>query len=957
MTIRLVGRFAVLADGTTLDSGVAAAARSRRILAALVLAGPAGLSASGLASRVWAEPPATWPNALRGAIASLRHALAEATPAPVVVTTGAGWALAPGVRTDLDDVREALAAGTVPGEASARDFLAGTPLPDDDAAWLVDLRTEHGRLRARLHESVAEAALADGRPDDAIETALALLAVDPLDERAHRLHMRARLAAGDRAGAIEAFERCRSALAEELGVDPSPETAALHLDVLRSGAASARALPPLPAGGFFGRGRELAALTAALATPGTVVLLGRGGIGKSRLALHASYEAAERLPSRHWASLGDVGADELVATTVAAALGADTTGDPAAQAVERLANGPALLVLDGCERVADGAAELIAVLSEALPDLRVIATSRVPIGVAGAARIDVPPLPVAQSTEPIAEAAVQLLVDRVAALGGRLRIDPRSLPHLTELCARCEGVPLALELAAGQLAAMAVADLLDALGPVTVHAGDVLRTLLQQSIAALHADEKAVFERLAVIDGRVPLALVRRMAAAAVPAGRVARVLGELDGGALVHVDRTGTRWRYGVDDELRLLARGTIDDGTSRVALDGLAAALEEIAPADPREPPAPYREAVDDAADGFRTLFGAAAGGGFDRERALALAFRLHRYWTLTRLVEGRYWLNRLLEHAADGPAASRARFAAGYLGYWAGDGAALPLLRRAAVELEADEPASAARAAMFAAGLADDIDDGQGARVDIVTATRLAALAGGGPLLMNTTVGAAAIVAERGDRAAIGFLDRALELQGDAEPDQVHAALANAARIAWHVGDPVAARRYAAGAMPLLDGPPRIAQVQLACALAGLAFADGRLEEAAALAESAVAAATTLHLDRETPLTNALAARIAAAQGRADDAVHFAGDCLAVARRSEGTWQAALALETAAVVVPMSAEDRGMLLATAAGIRTASDRPAPADLGVADLGSAAIPVSDALAHASAVVAAERV
>lgn len=964
--LRLVGPFGIERDGRVLTGGVVGAARSRSLLAALVIAGPDGSTASALAAKVWRRPPATWSSALRGAIASLRAALAPLglDGQALVVTTGNGWALAPDAITDIVEARDrvteaeaALGAGS-PGPAlqlpkALLPVLAGTVLPADDADWLESLRGEHRAVRSAAWTAVGAAALLAGDATRALDAADQLLALDPLAEPAYRLAIRARRAAGDRAGAIEAFERCRRTLAEELGVDPSPETVALHLDVLRSGSASGGTLPALPRDGFFGRSAEITAVAEALTRPGVVELVGRGGIGKSRLALHAAHEEAARLPGgRFWAPLGGIDADELVGVTVAAAIGAATTGDPAGAIVDRLGPaGPTLLVLDGCELVTDGVADLVATLREALPALRVLVTSRSPLDLPLATRVDVASLPLPEGNDLAGGSALLLLADRVALRGGRLAAGAETAPFLQDLCRRCEGVPLALELAAAQLASVAVGDLLDVLGEAGTLATSVLQTLLAQSRAALDADETAVFDALAVIDGQVPLAIVRGMVSPEVSGGRVARVLGALDLAALVEIDRAGPRWRYGLDDELRRLARRD-GAGSSSAVLDRLAGTLDGVAPRDPGTAPAEYRAAVDDAADAFRAVFAAAVEGRFDRGRALDLAFRLHRYWTVSRLVEGRYWLGRLLEDAPAGEGAALARFAAGYLGYWASDPAALPLLRSAARELESARPAFAARALIFAAGLADDLDEVASAREDILAAVALAELAGSTVLRVNATVGAAAIIAERGDPTAVEYLDEALALQDPAaDGDQRVAALANAARIAWHVGDHEAARRYADGARSLLDGAPRIAQVQLACAVGGIAFVEGRLDDAAAAAELASTAARTLQLDREIPLTTALGARIALARGASEEARALALDCLrSVVRLQEG-WPAALALETAAVVLgaDLAESDRVALIGAASTIRLAGDRPAPSALRLTDgregTGPVLLPTSEAV------------
>ncbi len=948
--VRLAGGVAVESDTDRIDSGILTAVRSRRILAALV-ANPTGISARRLAEHVWSEPPATWPNALRGAIAALRGALQPIGlgGSNLIATTANGWALAGGVSTDLreaelavDQAESALAGGNESSalglRATLRGFLDGEILPDDDMDWLDGLRERHRRTVERGRYVIAEAALSSGRAELALEQAEALLSISAVDERAHRIRILARRSHGDRPGALEAFEQCRTALAEHLGVDPSPETVAVYLDVLQSGSGKSGSLPPLPTDGFFGRAAELSMIVAAFSAPGVVELTGRGGVGKSRLALHAAYEFHPE-GGCFWASLGDLTEGKLVPVVVAEATGASTGGDPLKAIVDQLAPlGPALLVLDGGEAVIDDAVEVITALREAIPKLRILVTTRVPLS-SGWVRVPVSPLgsTVAKEapTEPGNSAdlgrspAMLLVADRVASRGGRLATDQRSLTALAELCVRCEGIPLALELAAAQLADRAVVDLLDELPDVTVGADGILLAMLDQARSALDAEELAVFDRLALVDGSVPLSLVRGLVRAVVPTGRTARHLTSLGDSGLLSVDRSGARWRYGLDDELRRLARQRY--AVPSEAYDGLADALDAIAPADATASPAAFKDSIDDAGDGFRTYFRAAVSGEADLPRALDLGYRLHRYWTISRMAEGRFWLGRLLAAAPKGPATARARFAAGYLGYWNSDPQALPLLHAAASELAKVDPAIAARALIYAAGLEDDLDQAKEASKDVLRAVELARVAGGGGLIAAATTGVGAILAERGDPAAVTYCVEAIAAMGPETPeDQRRSVLANCARLAWQVGDLDTARSWSLEASPLLDGPARIAASQLASTIAALDLAARSLDSAHEFAERALEVANELELGRELPLVLAIASRVELARGDTARAKSEALACLNSAAESDTPWTSAIAFETcAAVLVDSHPEDAQTLVRSAGVLRSAGSRPAPATL----------------------------
>lgn len=942
--ITTVGTVGVEVDGRTLAPGALDARRARLVLVALALA-PAGLTSRALAERVWDAPPSTWAAALRGTVLALRAALDPIGLGgqELVRTTAGGWALAPGTVVDLLDAPHAaeraeseLAAGNAETalEIAESARLRGALLPDEEGEWLDEPRHQLEAAVERLLAVGAEAALALGRTASAASAARELIDVNPLDERAHRILIRSLAVAGDRAGAIRAFEECRAVLAEQLGMDPGPETAAVYLEVLRSGAAAGGGtLPAPPRNGFFGRQEELARIAAGLAEPGIVAVLGRGGIGKSRLALHAAHAVAGIVPGgRYWVPLGDLPTPDLVAVTVARAVGAEEGPDPIAAATAVLAPaGAVLLVLDGVEDVVDGLAETVAALAAANPELRLLATSRRPLDLPGERKVELAPfaLPV-DDAELARGAAVQLLGDRLASRGQALALDARNAAAVRALCARCGGVPLALELAAAQLGSMAVADLLDALPRASQGAEDVVASLLAQSYQALDDREAALFRAWGAVDGSLSLGMVASLVGDGTAPGRVARLLAELADGGLLGVDRSGPRWRYRQDDQVRAFARARLDEqeGSGGV-LATLSMAVRALLPEDARTPPSGFREAVTDASDAVRTVLEAAATERLPRSAGLELAFRLHRYWTVVGLAEGRYWLRRLLDGAADEPWAPLATFAAGYLAYWAGDTAdARRLLEAAAEALRGTEDAFAARALVFASGIADDEDRPEAALADTYAAIELAATTDDANLQVSAAMGVSSILAERGDRAAIGYGEQALAIARErGSRDQLLATLATASMVAWQVGDLETARRWIDEGDPLMHEEPRIARAVLACASAGVAFADGRLEPAARLIEIAIADGEGLGVERELPLAYALRARIALARGRRLDAVAAAESALDMADRLDYRYPRAIALETVALLV----EDAlgADLRATAAEIRRAGDRPPPSSL----------------------------
>jgi predicted ATPase/DNA-binding SARP family transcriptional activator len=960
--------------------------RARLALVALALStGP--VPAERLAAIIWPEQqPPTWPAALRGVIRSLRASL---TPVGgggerVVLTTPLGYALAPTVDVDLHEAAARLrgAAGLAEQGRHEAAVQAADPLtllssdqllPGEDGSWLEPYRAQADAVALQALELVARSAGALGDHHLAADAGRRAVAANPLDERSHRILIRALQRGGDRAGVVLAYEACRTVLADQLGVDPAPETVQAYLAAIGAGEAAGSARLPQQGTAFFGRESEVAALAAAIGQPGLVTVAGRGGVGKSRLALQVALAAgldAFAGGGRSWVSLGSVSQDELVASTVAMELGLPVgTGDPATLVAGHFAPlGRALLVLDGCEAVVDGTASLADSLLASCPMLSVLVTSRVALTVEAETVVEVEPLPVPDrmswppaqlAAELAVSTQVRLLADRVQASGGQLVVDETTVPFVAELCRRCGGLPLALELAAAQLAAMSVPDLLDHLPELVAGGQDWLRGVATSSYALLDTDEATVFRRFGVLDGQVPLPLVRAVVAdEAIPAVRIVRILRELTSRGLLAVDRSGPRWRYYQDDGLHRLARELLEDaGEGGPMLNRLASVVLATVPGVPSAAPEPYLEAIAEVLPQIRSLLSAAIDGRLGADTGLGLAFRLHRYWAATNVAEGRFWLSRLLAsvpaeggsgpvvEAEGGPwGQAHAAYALGYLSYWSGDTAAAVRELELAVQLlggRTDE--FAARAFLYLGGLADDMDRGDEA-LDFVRQAIEASRPFGVDLQVGAAIGMGCVLAERADLRAAEYAAEAIELCRRAgTPQQLAATLPTAATVCWQVGELDPARRYVAEATPLLADSRRIARVVLLSVAAGIALADLDFDAAIELGEVADTVATDLGIDRELPLIRSLLAR--ALLGRGDDraAAAKALDAVLAARALTFSSPMATCLETAALVCLHGVHGAGRtgesseelaitsktLLDAAATIRSAGRRPGPVTL----------------------------
>ncbi|POX55182.1 AfsR/SARP family transcriptional regulator [Streptomyces sp. Ru71] len=530
-------------DGTPLDPG---GPRPRALLTLLLLDAGRAVPVDRLLEGLYgAEPPGEAANALQSQISRLRrrlgpHARIDAVPAGYRLAADPDAVDAHRFARLAAEGRTALHAGDHPRAAALlRDALAlwrGPALPD-----LPDARAERTRLdelRLAAVQDRIDAELGLGGGAELVPELRALIGEHPLSERLYGQLMRALHAGGRPAEALAVFEEARGTLAAELGADPSPELAALHLDLLRARPdAPARARRRLPAQltRFVGREAELARIGEALAESRLVTLTGPGGVGKTRLAL----EAAGTAPDVCLVELAPLADGERIPYAVLAALGVrDGFRSPATDATDRLLaaleDREVLLVLDNCEHLVEAAARTTALLLGACPGVRVLATSRESLAITGEVLVPVAPLP--------EEPAVRLLLDRARAVRPDLDADDARVP---EICRALDGLPLAIELAAARLRTLSPRELAERLHDRfrLLARGDrakaprhrTLRAVVEWSWELLEAKERELAIRLTVFRGGATLDAVAAVCAVPHPedvlASLVEKSFVELAGG------------------------------------------------------------------------------------------------------------------------------------------------------------------------------------------------------------------------------------------------------------------------------------------------------------------------------------------------------------------------------------------------------------------------------------------
>ena len=346
---------------------------------------------------------------------------------------------------------------------------------------------------------------------------------------------------------------------------------------------------PAALASFIGRAGALREVAGLLGECRLVTVTGPGGMGKTRLAGAVAGQVAGRFADGAWlAELAAVRDPAQVAAVVAAALGIpEQPGMPAAGALARvLAGQQLLLVLDNCEHVIEAAAQLCAGLLAACDDVRVLATSREPLAVAGETRYRLAPLTLPSPGDPVdggRSEAVALFADRARRADPRFALDGENGPVVARLVARLDGLPLAIELAAARVEALGVAQLLDRIGDrfALLTGGDRLAADRQRSLAAtvewsyrlLEEHERRVFRQVSVF----PAGFTLEGAEAVAGPGAGPVVLRLVDCSLLVP-PRSGPdgRSRYVMLETLRAYGAGLL---TETGEADGAAAALARYA------------------------------------------------------------------------------------------------------------------------------------------------------------------------------------------------------------------------------------------------------------------------------------------------------------------------------------------------------------------------------------------
>jgi predicted ATPase/DNA-binding SARP family transcriptional activator len=595
--VRLLGTVAVDTNGRHVVLG---GAKQRLVLAGLALAAGKPLSTDRIVELLWDDaPPVSARRTVQSYVASLRSALGSDGP---LSRSGAGYVLAVDrSRVDMlrfeDEVSDVLAdASSDPQSAAFRlaevlsvwaEPLAGTTLSEGFRSVLAPFE----ELHLQAVEALWVARIDSGDAGVAVRELESLVRKHPTREHLWLQLARGLAVLGRRSDALQALQRAREALREQLGIDPG-----IHLQMLEQAlldgheaasftpateqrsAVGELELPtgtvpwPIRSTELVGRAAQLDELHVALADAPLITLFGVGGVGKTRLATELAVTASADFDDGCViVELAGVTNPDAVAATVAASVGAVQSNLRPLEAVtDWLRDKNMLVMLDNCEHVIDAAAEVVARLGATCPRVSLLTTSREPIGVDGERVWRVPAL------NPHSD-GLELFCLRAVAADSSFDLSDDERATIVSICERLDGNPLAIELAAARTRSMGVGDLADHLddrlrllrgGRRGAQRHQTLRAMVEWSYRLLDDTEQRFFAALSVFAGGFDLVAAENIGGVIDSDADAAVMLGELVDKSMVEVDRTHNHGRYRVLETLRQFGAEQLDEGSEHTVV-----------------------------------------------------------------------------------------------------------------------------------------------------------------------------------------------------------------------------------------------------------------------------------------------------------------------------------------------------------------------------------------------------
>jgi len=572
---------------------------------------------------------------------------------------------------------------------AAIELYAGELLPDDRyEEWAENRRGELRRLYIELLVDLSGLYEERGQYGQAAERLQRALSEEPANEEAHAGLIRLYALSGRQGEALTQYERLRETLSGELGTEPGATTRVLRDEIAAGRFQPTRRAAPrqeepshsvkhnLPASrtNFVGREREMVEVRRMLAMTGLLTLTGTGGCGKTRLALEVARDLVGTYKDGVWlVELAPLSEGALVPQVMAATLGVqEQPGRPLQESLlDALGDKETLLILDNCEHLLDAAARLTVALLDSCSRLRVLATSREPLGVTGELGWPVPSLsaPGTQQSLTVEELggyeSVRLFADRASKRHPGFELTSENATAVARVCVGLEGIPLAIELAAARIGMLSAAQISERLGHSLKlltdgdqrvdHRHQTLRAALEWSFELLGEPEQALFRRLAEFAGGFTLDAAESVGVGeGIDQEDVLELLSVLVDKSLVVAEENWEQGaRYRLLEPVRQYAREKLGvsgeaEAVGRRHAEFFLALAEEAEPELTRSQQAEWLDLLETERDNLRAALSWALGRELDSGPRMAGA--LCRFWhTRGYLSEGRTYLEAVASSSA--------------------------------------------------------------------------------------------------------------------------------------------------------------------------------------------------------------------------------------------------------------------------------------------------------------------
>lgn len=550
-------------------------------------------------------------------------------------------------------------------------FLTGFSLKDSSAfnEWTFAESEELRRQLADALTILSEDYCGLGQADKAIPYARRLVSLDALNESSHRQLMEVYLQAGQHSAALKQYQTCEQILRKELDLDPQPETRALYKKIRKGeikpveNTEQIATITPkhnLPAQltAFIGRETEQEEIIKLLAKNRLVTLAGVGGIGKTRLSLQMGHKLLNEYPDGIWfVALDSLTDPALLPQTIALVFDIRERADrPITEILMNvLREKTALLIFDNCEHLLDACAQFITKLLQNCPNLKILATSREILNVAGEATYYVPSLSMPEDDDAAVEKltefeSIRLFTDRAALALSSFRLTNENAQTVMDICRRVDGIPLAIELAATRVNILQVEEILKQLqnsfallssdGRTTLPRQQTLRASMDWSWGLLSEAEQIFLRQLSVFAGGWTLE-----SAQAVCDGDVLPLTNALAKKSLIAVNQeTGRETRYRFHEMVRQYVRQKLVESGEEADIQArhlkyFLQLSEQAETALRGFMQVKWYERLNEERDNIRAALEWAA--KTDVEAGLYLSGRLKRFWESFDLKEGVRWL----------------------------------------------------------------------------------------------------------------------------------------------------------------------------------------------------------------------------------------------------------------------------------------------------------------------------